>query len=668
MNKTLKKTQQTQLAKLHARAEGNLEVLSELRVFMKEKAKLDEEYGRSLEKLTKSMAARKFKRGPTLSSNVGKSSTNLFQRGKDGAAASTNSLKHQQRDSKATTGSTHQLPDEPEYITDDGSSVRAIYTTYLAILVESERTGKARASASERIANEISEFLKDYTRERNVSLRKTMDFAIKYHNELHATYDDLEKTKATYERTAKETESAKKKYEDTARSPNSGLNAIKNVVSRLDGDERVELLRQKWKASDLRLPIEAVNSQQTRYYSHDISTWMTKFDHDFHLTARTLIGTYTELESTAFVFDNAQLLTDPKLFSFEWYGADKESGIVVNDASKVVLGHKLSHLKSRMDDLSSALEKKKTEHAGIKQLASTYTATPQFGNAMASLDQLVEVENAIDLIQCMQSRLSAQINLLEKANIIAIKPADVPVSTGGGNIVSGSNLSTRNYTVVYSYSAKESGELSITEGEQLQSNHVESSGWILVQSKDSGQEGLVPFNYIKEHPNDAASPPRALLASTSSPAVSATAPKSTSALHLKLEDKCQAQYDYTAADEGELTFSAGDVISVTRKDTGNESWWEGIGPNGETGLFPANYVKILNGDPSAVSLPPRPTTKVSVVHKAKALYDYQAADSSELSFHVGDEIEILDESDSDWWSGRFHGVEGLFPASYVSKS
>ncbi|KAJ3020381.1 UNVERIFIED_CONTAM: hypothetical protein HDU68_010217, partial [Siphonaria sp. JEL0065] len=691
------KAQQSQLSKLQYRAEGNLEVLQELRSFMKEKAKLDEEYGRSLEKLAKSMAQKKFKRGPTLSSNVGKSNTNLFNK-KDTATVKTSASTQQQRDSKGTNASSHDLPNEPEYISEDGSTVRAIYSTYLALITESERIGKARALASERTANEISEFLKDYTKERNVSLKKTMDFAIKYQHELFASYDDLERMKATYERIAKETESAKKKYEDTAKNPNGGLNALKNAVSRMDGDERVELLRQKWKASDARLAearndyllvLEAVNAQQTRYYAHDVSTWMQKFDHDFHTTARTLIGTYTDLESSvaqtisdavqhirrvadkvdhkidteSFVFDNTQLFSDPKPFVFEPVISDKESNIVVNDLSKVVLGNKLSHLISRMGDLSTALEKKRVDAAAIKQLASTYSATPQFGNAMASLDQLLDAENAIDLIQCIQARLAAQIRVLEKSNIVPIKPADAPISTGGGSIVSGSHLSTRVYVAVYSYDAKEQGELNISEGEQLESDHVESDGWLLVQSKRTGQEGLVPFNYIKEVLSAAPTTASITAGSESSlprstsmgSRVNLSAVPSTTLSHGP--ERVQALYNYTATCDGELSFFAGDTISVTNKDTGSDSWWEGTGPTGSKGQFPVNYVKSLDThhqQEQQPSLPPRPAA-VKNTFTAKALYDYAATNSGELSFRVGDEIEIVDSSDVDWWTGRVWG-------------
>ncbi|MEQ2245757.1 hypothetical protein ILYODFUR_031294 [Ilyodon furcidens] len=54
------------------------------------------------------------------------------------------------------------------------------------------------------------------------------------------------------------------------------------------------------------------------------------------------------------------------------------------------------------------------------------------------------------------------------------------------------------------------------------------------------------------------------------------------------------------------------------------------------------------------------------LYRAKALYDYQAADDTEITFDPDDiitEIEMLDEG---WWRGYGpDGHYGLFPANYV---
>ncbi|NXU76540.1 MYO1F protein, partial [Oreotrochilus melanogaster] len=63
---------------------------------------------------------------------------------------------------------------------------------------------------------------------------------------------------------------------------------------------------------------------------------------------------------------------------------------------------------------------------------------------------------------------------------------------------------------------------------------------------------------------------------------------------------------------------------------------------------------------------PKPQPKV-VAPRCRALYQYIGQDVDELSFNVGDIIDILLEDISGWWKGRLHGKEGLFPGNYVQK-
>ncbi len=62
---------------------------------------------------------------------------------------------------------------------------------------------------------------------------------------------------------------------------------------------------------------------------------------------------------------------------------------------------------------------------------------------------------------------------------------------------------------------------------------------------------------------------------------------------LKLVGQVIAIYDYTAANEDELSFSKSQVINVL--DKSNPDWWKGE-LNGVTGLIPANYVKMTTSD------------------------------------------------------------------------
>lgn len=54
----------------------------------------------------------------------------------------------------------------------------------------------------------------------------------------------------------------------------------------------------------------------------------------------------------------------------------------------------------------------------------------------------------------------------------------------------------------------------------------------------------------------------------------------------------KARFNFQQTNEDELTFTKGDIISVTRQEDGG--WWEGM-LNGRTGWFPSNYVREIKG-------------------------------------------------------------------------
>ncbi|THD28246.1 Sh3-containing grb2 protein 1 (Endophilin II) [Fasciola hepatica] len=49
----------------------------------------------------------------------------------------------------------------------------------------------------------------------------------------------------------------------------------------------------------------------------------------------------------------------------------------------------------------------------------------------------------------------------------------------------------------------------------------------------------------------------------------------------------------------------------------------------------------------------------------RALFDFEAENPFELSFHEGDLIRLIEQVDDNWYLGELHGQEGHFPTSYV---
>ncbi|KAF2278219.1 uncharacterized protein EI97DRAFT_414550 [Westerdykella ornata] len=146
------------------------------------------------------------------------------------------------------------------------------------------------------------------------------------------------------------------------------------------------------------------------------------------------------------------------------------------------------------------------------------------------------------------------------------------------------------------------------------------------------------------------------------------------------------QYDYEKAEDNEIELREGEY--VTNIEMVDEDWWMGQNSQGETGLFPSNYVELVEddeggaeADSGAAAPPPLPTHPSAAEEAppaappqpagqsegptATALYDYDAAEDNELSFPEGAKITHVEFPDEDWWLGQYNGQSGLFPANYV---
>lgn len=134
-------------------------------------------------------------------------------------------------------------------------------------------------------------------------------------------------------------------------------------------------------------------------------------------------------------------------------------------------------------------------------------------------------------------------------------------------------------------------------------------------------------------------------------------------------------YDYTADEENEIHLQEGQVI--TNIEMVDEDWWSGTNSQGHEGLFPSNYVELIEQSiveketappPSHSDSQPKPEPveeKSQSLPSAVAIYDYEAAEDNELSFPEGAIIENIQFPDEDWWYGTYNGKEGLFPSNYV---
>uniref|UniRef100_A0A8C4IU88 Osteoclast-stimulating factor 1 n=1 Tax=Dicentrarchus labrax TaxID=13489 RepID=A0A8C4IU88_DICLA len=106
----------------------------------------------------------------------------------------------------------------------------------------------------------------------------------------------------------------------------------------------------------------------------------------------------------------------------------------------------------------------------------------------------------------------------------------------------------------------------------------------------------------------------------------------------------KARFPFQQTNEDELSFSKGDIISVSRQEDGG--WWEGS-LNGKSGWFPSNYVRELKG---SVKSPPKgfDTTIISKTYYNVVLQNILEAESEysrELQSLLGSYLRSLHPTD-----------------------
>lgn len=70
---------------------------------------------------------------------------------------------------------------------------------------------------------------------------------------------------------------------------------------------------------------------------------------------------------------------------------------------------------------------------------------------------------------------------------------------------------------------------------------------------------------------------------------------------------------------------------------------------------------------SAVPPPPPPPPPPPSQNTYRALYDYDAADSDEMSIRTGMQVTVLNQDDAGWWKATDGFNSGMIPANYLEK-
>ncbi|XP_048456884.1 SH3 domain-containing protein 19 isoform X2 [Rhincodon typus] len=127
-------------------------------------------------------------------------------------------------------------------------------------------------------------------------------------------------------------------------------------------------------------------------------------------------------------------------------------------------------------------------------------------------------------------------------------------------------------------------------------------------------------------------------------------------------------HDFTADQNDELNLKSGDtVFLVERLD---KDWYSGK-CKGHTGIFPANFVKVIvdlpKGESQESSMKKVACTSASLLRgpRCVARFDYEGDQADELTFFEGDVIALKEYVCEEWARGQLKGCSGTFPLNFV---
>ncbi|KAM6305981.1 dynamin-binding protein [Aegotheles albertisi] len=234
-----------------------------------------------------------------------------------------------------------------------------------------------------------------------------------------------------------------------------------------------------------------------------------------------------------------------------------------------------------------------------------------------------------------------------------VEPVDIP------HLKQGEKL----FVCTSDFTSQEPGSLSLQRGDLVILGGSLASSWL--QGRSSwGSKGFFPSSCVRE-----------LCLSVRSRQLSQSALLEVPAYSL---GQAQALMDLSAQLEEELDFREGDVINIV--GVPEPGWFEGE-LRGHRGIFPEGFVELLTPlrapgtsvDPEPtgtcdtngmVEMPPKEEEKPGSTYGV-ALYQFQALESKELDFDVGDRIRIIGILEDGWLEGELRGKCGIFPHRFV---
>ncbi|KAK9400980.1 dynamin-binding protein [Crotalus adamanteus] len=241
-----------------------------------------------------------------------------------------------------------------------------------------------------------------------------------------------------------------------------------------------------------------------------------------------------------------------------------------------------------------------------------------------------------------------------------VEPVDVPVMNQGEKL----------FVCISNFTSQEPGSLALQRGDLVILNDSIASPWLKGRSS-WGASGFFPSSCVRELSLSGFGPQFPHGATLEMPSYALGQARALMSLSAQMEE--------------ELDFREGDVIIIV--GIPEPGWFEGE-IQGRRGIFPEGFVELLgplktnsNPDELTSSEIPKINGMKDTYPQEKekswsdevalpgpygiALYRFQALESAELDFEVGERIRILGVLEDGWLEGELRGKCGIFPHRFV---
>ncbi|XP_048582607.1 SH3 and PX domain-containing protein 2A [Nematostella vectensis] len=127
-------------------------------------------------------------------------------------------------------------------------------------------------------------------------------------------------------------------------------------------------------------------------------------------------------------------------------------------------------------------------------------------------------------------------------------------------------------------------------------------------------------------------------------------------------ERYRAVARYMASSSGEMTLGEGEVVTVIEKNL--TGWWLVANDRGQHGFAPATFLDPL--DPTRACEAEEWVDYDGDTRLWRSIEAYTAQSEDEVSYGIGEEMEVIATSNCGWWKVRCHGKVGVTPASNLT--